>query len=504
MATLNAFWTQQTPTAAAGSLVSIRGGLILRGLARSQRQPVHIIFLVDRSGSMAGSRLQSVKRSLQFILQLMNENDLISVITYDDDANTILSRVSVSNDEKVRIGYAIEQIRDAGSTNMSAALLQARQVLGAPPADPAHPYKEGIVFLTDGHANRGVADKDGLLDIVQRTVNDFPGISISSVAYGEDHNVDLLSAMGRTGGGSYNLVNNLEAIATVFGDVLGGLSSVAAQNLVVHLPFEATPMTHYATKQADDLHHEIRIGDLYAQAELTVLFEAPPDTVQQIRVAYDDMTTLNHEDRLVSIQPLLAGEQPPKTLEIAVFRHEVSSILREMAKNPSSSALTALKTRAESTLTALKALPYVAENLIQMMIDDLENILESADRIEHGGYIGVEVTTAMAQHSAYLGMARGMRSMMPASSSAPPSPPLGAAPPSPPPGAAPPPAGTPPPMQRIGAQLHLNTTGSTPSAPRPLPRTRTARVDNDNSPFATPLQATASSAMRVLSQQNHP
>lgn len=508
MADFEASWIQQVPAAD----VKVRGGVIVRGAARADRQPIHLIFLIDRSGSMAGQRLTNVKRSLQFLLQLMNSNDLLSLITYDDDAQTILDRVRVTPEEKASISYKIDQIREAGMTNMSAALLRARQQLQPPvvaAAAAAAPlvYKEGIIFLTDGHANRGVADKAGILNIVERTIAENPGLSISSVAYGEDHNVDLLSAMGSSGGGSYNIVNTLEHVATVFGNVLGGLASVTAQNMVIHLPPGATPLTQYATTKREDGTIDVRIGDIYSEVELTVLFEGAPATVPEIRVTFDAIQTLDHIERSVAVQQLTGGAAPvvaPKTLELAVYRYEVSCILLDMANYRSLGGVVGpLKARAEGLLTTLKSLPYAEENLVQMMIEDLERILETADHVEAGGDLTADITTAMAQHGGYLALGRGERSVMPELHAAAGSPVLnlaglrrfpaggGGGPATPTATSDSDDEGTPPPA------------GAAPLAPpAPMSRTRTARVDYENSPFHNRLQATASQAMRVSSTQN--
>jgi N-glycosylase/DNA lyase len=41
------------------------------------------------------------------------------------------------------------------------------------------------------------------------------------------------------------VVHNLEDVATVFGDILGGLVSVSAQNVVITLPAGAEALTSY-------------------------------------------------------------------------------------------------------------------------------------------------------------------------------------------------------------------------------------------------------------------
>ena len=53
----------------ANASIPRRGGVILKGLARSERQAVSLLFLIDTSGSMeAENKLENVKKSMNFIL----------------------------------------------------------------------------------------------------------------------------------------------------------------------------------------------------------------------------------------------------------------------------------------------------------------------------------------------------------------------------------------------------------------------------------------------------
>jgi Mg-chelatase subunit ChlD len=493
----SASWIQQLPAAATD--ISIRGGVLLRGRPIADKRPVHLIFLIDTSGSMAGERLESVKRSLEFALKLLTSRDMVSIITFDDEAKTLVARQRTTPEAKPALEYKIQQIRDAGSTNMSAALMQARQVVGADlelgeGGAAAQTLKEGIILLTDGHANRGVMAVDGLGTIATTLLQERPGLTIATVGYGADHNTNLLTNLATAGGGSYNIVQSIEDVAKVFGDIMGGLSTVVAQNVTVILPPDVKPLTVYTTKKTADGTTEVNVGDLYAETEAVVLFEASPAAVDRVRVVGDDMMTLAHEDQTVEVAAM-EGE-PNRSLEIAYYRYQVAQILKSVAALPTAAEANAIKGRAESLVETLKALAYASEGIIQMMIDDLERCLITLDaatararRPDEHIYLAATTTAGYAQHAAMTGLGRGLRSLMPEDAEEDPD---THAPVLPRPAGLTAATGAVGDPQMLAAAAGLS---ATPSA-----RQRTARVDATLTPFSNRLMATTSLAMGEMSQ----
>lgn len=384
----------------------------LTGRATDRRQPVHLIFLIDTSDSMSDSaKLASVKRSLEFIQPLLTPEDLVSMISFGEESTILLNKVTAT--EKDSILYKINTLRTDGCTNMSAGLMNVRDCLL--PADDNR--KQGVLLLTDGHANRGINEPSGLRAIVQSLLTERPTLTITTVGYGHDHNAELLNDIGTTGSGSYNVVYNLENVATVFGEVLGGLTTVVAQNVIVHLPPGSIPKTAYTTVTGQDGTVQVRIGDIYTENEIVVLSSlvSGQDTV---RVTGHNMMNFTTQEETITASPL-SQESIPKHIEQAVFRYRVGKLLKAVLDQNTNRRyaqrddVPILKKESEELLTQLKGLSYSSEQLIQMMIDDLESVLETFTHgIDNDAALGA-TTTNLTQHSAYLGLGRGLRSMAP-------------------------------------------------------------------------------------------
>lgn len=377
------------------------GGLILKGQTRNTRQPVHMMLAVDTSGSMElEDKLPSVKRSIQLMLSLLSPEDRLSLVTFSDDSKTFLNRAIPTPEERQAIQYRVSNLSADGSTNMSAGLLEVRSLV----EPPSSGRKQGLVLLTDGHANIGVHSEQGLIEILTRIQSESPGLSLTTVAYGVDHNAEMLTNLAKAGGGAYNVVSNLEDVATVFGDILGGLISVSAQKVEIQLPPGAEAITSYRTVTDQAGMTTVYVGDVYADAEITVLFKCSPSR-GPIRIKGTDMNTLNIIDTIVEPTLLTDANNIPVSLLMAEYRQKTIDILTKV--RTSRGSLTGFQPEIEALTKQLQDDDRIRDHPLQpMLLEDLENALKLAKR----GHLTQSETVEMAQHTTFLGISKGLRS----------------------------------------------------------------------------------------------
>lgn len=376
--------------------VARNGGIMIKGQTRNERQPVHLILVVDTSGSMElENKLPSVKKSIQLMLTLLSPDDRLSLVTFADSSKTFLNRATPTPEEREAILYRVNNLEADGSTNMSAGLLEARGLV------EQTGRKQGLILLTDGHANIGVHTEQGLIDILKRIQTESPGVSLTTVAYGVDHNAEMLTNLAKVGGGAYNVVTNLEDVATVFGDILGGLISVSAQKVEVQFPPGTEVKTSYRSETDAAGMVIVYVGDIYADAEITILFKSSPSQ-GPIRIKGTDMTTLDPIDTIITVRGLQEGSVGPLSLVMAEYRQEVVDILQKVRSslNPSKSDLDSLIKRIEDD-DRIRDHP-----LKPILIEDLQQALKLCER---GHRLTQHETVEMAQHTAYLGFSRGLR-----------------------------------------------------------------------------------------------
>ena len=344
-------------------------GVKLIGHPCVQRIPVHTIILLDTSGSMNfNSKLKNVQKSLYFLLKFL-QNDYLSLISFNDTSEILLENIRITPEHIDMLHFTIDKLKAERGTNLSAALLNAKTLLQR----NQNEVKTGIIILTDGHANEGITKSEDILNIVTKLP-----ISITTIAYGEDHNADLLKDIATNGNGSYNMVNNLEQVATVFGDILGGLMTCVMQNVLIN--HSARSLSPYPTKLG-----KMTIGDIYGESETVILFEGGDITVEGVATS---------DYQWASYIPTQSTDKTPYYISYA--RLEIASILGNMSQPRNQ-----IVARLEKLKPLLEGLIHPLVSLLKREITHIETEFGE----DHN-------TSVNLQASAFFALGRGVQSQM--------------------------------------------------------------------------------------------
>ncbi len=118
--------------------------------ADTKPQPKTVVFVIDRSGSMAGKKIEQARNTLKTVLNNLRDGDLFNIVVYDDRVESFKPELqrygSNTRDEAVRF---VENIRAGGSTNIDEALRAAVSSIH----DTSSPSY--VIFLTDGLPTAG-------------------------------------------------------------------------------------------------------------------------------------------------------------------------------------------------------------------------------------------------------------------------------------------------------------------------------------------------------------
>ena len=109
-----------------------------------------VIFVIDRSGSMSGQKIEQVRAALKYVLNNLRQGDLFNIIAYDDHVEAFKPELQRFTEEtrKAALGF-VEGIYAGGMTNIDGAMHVALGQL----QDPKRPSY--VVFLTDGLPTAG-------------------------------------------------------------------------------------------------------------------------------------------------------------------------------------------------------------------------------------------------------------------------------------------------------------------------------------------------------------
>jgi len=186
--------------------------------------PLNLSVVIDRSGSMAGDKINSAKKAAKYIVDQLSSDDYLSIVIYDGSVDVLQYATRVSN--KSLIKNKIDGITDRGGTNLMGGALegytQVKKYFNSN-------YINRVLLLSDGLANQGITDP-GEIERIVRKKNMQDGISISTFGLGRDYNEDLMTSMAESGTGNYYFIDRGDQIAGIFQKELNGLNEVVAQN----------------------------------------------------------------------------------------------------------------------------------------------------------------------------------------------------------------------------------------------------------------------------------
>ena len=193
----------------------------------SQRLPLNLCLVLDRSTSMKGGRLQQVKEAARHIVDQLHEDDVLSLVTFDDRAELLLpGRRDV---EGISARAAISQIQASGGTEILQGLHLGWQQIQRwhSPERVSH-----LLLFTDGQT---YGDEEGCLEMARLAARE--QVSLTLMGVGSDWNDQLLDQMAELSGpGSISVyVDSTSKIFEAFQDRIRGLGSIFARDLVLSL-----------------------------------------------------------------------------------------------------------------------------------------------------------------------------------------------------------------------------------------------------------------------------
>jgi Ca-activated chloride channel family protein len=190
----------------------------IRDLWKDVKRPVDLIVVMDTSGSMEGDKISAARSSLMEFIRLLNDQDQLQVMTFNNDVYMI-SSLSPIGEKRDNVLNHVSGIIEGGGTSLYDATQQAYQQLENK-GNPDH--IRAVVVLTDGIDTESQTTFPNLLSEIGGSEEGGNAIKIFTIAFGDDADTGILQQISDdTGGklyeGDVNTIHEIYAdIATFF------------------------------------------------------------------------------------------------------------------------------------------------------------------------------------------------------------------------------------------------------------------------------------------------
>ena len=170
----------------------------------------NIVFVIDISGSMSGSKMEQTRDAMVTILDQLRTSDRFLLLLFDHQfrywpSNKILVQAdknAITSAKK----FALDTLVATGATNINDALLSAVSLL----KELEQGASSMILFLTDGYPSRGERNREKIVSNVETAAGS--RVSIFSLGFGDSLDYVLLQSLAeRTGGFARRIYEGIDA-----------------------------------------------------------------------------------------------------------------------------------------------------------------------------------------------------------------------------------------------------------------------------------------------------
>ena len=358
------------------------------------RMPINVSFVLDHSGSMKGDKMDRVRRATGRAFDLLDGQDIASVVIFDHRTEVLLPAAPVANRRDAQ--QKISQIRDAGGTKIAPAIEKALREIDKGGAGAIR----RMVLLTDGQTENETEC------LIQADEAGKRGVPITALGVGKDWNEDLLIEMANRSSGTADYIDQPDKIVDYFQHTVQRAQATAVHNatLTLRLVQGITPravwqvfplISNLGYRPVSDRDVVVPLGELEGGAGRSLLIEllVDPRPVGQYRIGLAEVSydvpalSLQGERTRAEIMltftadPALTGQVNAPVMNIV---EKVSAFkLQTRALNDLASGdVTGATQKLQSAVTRLLSQGEV--ELAQTMQHEIENLQQSGQLSSEG------------------------------------------------------------------------------------------------------------------------
>jgi len=237
------------------------------------REPLNSAFVLDRSGSMAGAKIDLARQAIDVSIGALGDRDRFAVVAYDDRVDVVAPSRPATPEARRDAREALSRIDARGSTNLFEGWMRGcGEVATHRDGGAAGTGMHRVLLMSDGLANIGVTDREELVghagELFRR------GVATWTFGFGSDFDEDLMERMAVAGGGQSFYVESPQQIRDYVTNAVGEALDVVARDVELHITAPegvlVEPLSLFRSHRRDDATI-VELGDLVSGQQLRLV-----------------------------------------------------------------------------------------------------------------------------------------------------------------------------------------------------------------------------------------
>lgn len=157
------------------------------------KKRAEMYILLDSSGSMAGSKMESAKTAIKAFVDKLPVQNSVGLSSFSNEVRINADRAPLETNKAKVVGGVNEIIAD-GTTSIYDALANTIKSLSD---DKQKGVIKAVVLLSDGEDTSSKISLNDLINLIRTSQNSDNPVLVIPVAYGDDADVNALNAIAR-------------------------------------------------------------------------------------------------------------------------------------------------------------------------------------------------------------------------------------------------------------------------------------------------------------------
>ncbi|MFO0552843.1 MAG: VWA domain-containing protein [Polyangiaceae bacterium] len=194
---------------------------------------VALSLVIDKSGSMRGTRLANALSAAERAVNQLREGDSVNVVAFDTRADVVVPTTTVTAGTRQSILQSIRGIALGGDTCISCGLESGLSELARLGSTSQSDAVKRVLLLSDGEATAGVRDLPGFNSIAERARQS--NVTITTIGVDVSYNEKIMSTIALGANGRHYFVQNDSDLTRVFETEAATLTASVAADAAAEL-----------------------------------------------------------------------------------------------------------------------------------------------------------------------------------------------------------------------------------------------------------------------------